>query len=183
MRTASALLVALFVTSPTLASAQAKGPSLAETRAWLEREAPALLVGTAYDAVGSIASTMDSWTTSISIVDCRMTVRGGRFFELDRSQRKGDTTETVVEIPLKDLDVNGVVVLQDATGDPRHPDPNQRLRLRTSAQAGATIRDSGWKDQPRTQAVFIASHAVDANRVAAAVRWAAILCGAVAGPF
>jgi hypothetical protein len=155
-------------------------PTLAQTQEWLEREAPSLLGAYTRERVGSSILTRDMWVTRISLADCVLTIDQPETFDI-RQSPKVDTVDYSLAIPLRDLDVGGTLIDPVLDVDQRGA---VRLRIRTTATAGKTIKRTGGKLPDLASFVWLsARYADDATRVGAAVRRAATLCGAKVGPF
>jgi hypothetical protein len=156
------------------------GPTIGETKAWLETEGKALFGGSTASRIGGMTVYSDSWVTDVQLNECTLALTQAGTFVIE-PKPKHDTTTYVITIPLKDLDVNGIAI-EPATdlifGSAFF------LRVPTTAAAGKTIRRTGERaPEVLSSLVMTFDHERSASRIAAAVRRAAMLCGAKAEPF
>jgi hypothetical protein len=141
------------------------GPTLAETKHWIESEGPSIMRSTEVSRVGVIES---------SVRDLLL--------DADQCVLSWTTNNNLkARIPLKDVDTGGFLVESNTFLDSA---PTFSLRIKTRASVGATMQ--GWY-RGRQQLVDVLSANVktqnDGERLANAIRRAAVLCGAPASAF
>jgi hypothetical protein len=141
----------------------AKEPTMAETKAWIEAEGPAIMQSVQISRAGTFRSAV----SDLVLHDCILSWNTSHNLHAD--------------VPLKDLDTGGLLVSSSTFMGSA---PTWSLRIKTRSSVGPTI--NGW-DRSRQAMVDVISESVrnqeDGNRLAAAIRRAAILCGAPASPF
>ena len=164
------------------------GPTMAETKAWLESDGVAFMSG-ATELIqfpgSSILTVMTKEEQNLKLENCSLTWVGhittkttvpGKPDEIDNSV-------TTYEMPMKDVDVAGVqVVPRGPANDPSGFNVNVPIR----AALGPTITYKSSRDnEPKKQAGagFEVRTEADGGRIAAAIKRAAILCGAPKGSF
>jgi hypothetical protein len=150
------------------------GPSLAETKTWIETEGPAIMQSMEISSAGTLRSKADQVFLNTDKCELSWTTEVGW-------DGKPPTTVLHARIPLKDLDTGGFLVTSSTFLNSK---PVFSLRIKTRASVGPTM--TGWY-QSKEQLVASLSQSVrnkeDGERLAAALRAAAILCGAPASPF
>lgn len=163
------------------------GPTMAETKAWLESEALPMVGGSeiTQDRSGTVTRMSDK-LANLSVQDCRLAFDMDTMFSIGSAsyQRPPVTGTYHIIVPLKDLDIAGVktaAAAPAARGDVTYP----RLRIKTRAAAGKTIKTTGGsKGEEASDGIsFFVRNDDDGERVAKAIRRAAILCGAPPSPF
>jgi len=167
VKTICGLFVLLAVGFVLDAQEAPREPTLAETKAWIESEGPAVLKTIHLSSVGPIYSSV----SDLVMIDCHLSWK--------------NESKIIVNVPLKDLDVGGVILTPSALSTAG--DENLMLRLKTRSSIGPTISkvDMGKKGKQDLVDTVVESVRTqgDGNRLVAAIRRAAILCGAPASPF
>ena len=173
------LLLALLQAPAAAASATVPpGPSMEETKAWLETEALPLLGGdtATYDRIIG-RSTDSSRISDLTLDACTLKWVDATSFTMGSGQisRSGRAVHHIA-VPLKDLDIAGTKTVTDADSIP----PTAHAVLVTRASAGKTIKSTDDKgvEQLRDGIGIKVKTAADADRVVKAVQRAATLCGA-----
>jgi hypothetical protein len=156
------------------------GPTLAETKAWLEREIPEMssdyIVST---SERGFRSATRYETYSVSLSDCRLTLH--QAFQVGDSPRDVSTTT----VTLKDVDVGALmpVEVRPLTGwTSNKPEIDVRLRAITGRGEAFTYEADGELKPTAIAGVHVREQDM-ALRMAKALRRAAILCGAPNQPF
>ena len=151
------LLSILLLWSSASASAQTAAPSLEETIVWLKENISRF--SQFYSAIGPA-------NTDVNVQQCVLTFRSGRVLNREMEWRK-------YEVPLKEINTNSIQVKENAT----------RMRdfsVQWEANNGEPFLSTNSENATsRTKVTGInltsKSHA---ERVADAIKYAAILCGA-----
>jgi hypothetical protein len=161
------------------------GPTMAETKSWLETEAPTFLRtgGTKLDKRYGILTVEHHGATDVRLDSCALSWTSWSTFEL-KSQLgdKTDSSSRRTAVPLKDLDLNGFTVLTDSL----LTSAKQFVHMRTRAAVGKTITTSDNNGAPRNNeeiANLYVTGPDEAARIITAIKRGAILCGAPASPF
>ena len=161
-------------------STKTKQPTMAETVAWLTTDASPLLTYTSPPKPGRPGSSRRS-IRNLRIADCRMGWEDNNALNLNASTGQPEKTNTsVYRAPLGDLDVAGIHVRPMPQADyvivefgPRQSKPSIQYQITSPAVQGS--------DSTR-RVGFPARSAADGQRVVAALKRAAVLCGAPASP-
>lgn len=164
------------------AASDATGPTMAQTKAWLESEGVRLVSVRYYDptSTGSLSSFQ------------------GHGLELDGCTLAWNTADTLIVtgvfgktlisdarliVPLARLDVGGVVADERPASKTRSSG-SYSVRMRVMADAGKAIRQVGERQSFESdRATMQVAGREDAARLAKAIRRAAVLCGAAASPY
>lgn len=162
-------------------SGNAKQPTLAETVSWLMTEAPPILTYTQGPRPGRPGMSR-RWIHDLRIVDCRMGWEDSHALNVNATTGKAEKVNaSEYRVPLGDLDVAGIHLRTFAPDDyvivefgPRSSKPGIPYRVTSPVpvQRSDTARFVG----------FAVRSSDDGKRVAAAIKRAAILCGAPASP-
>lgn len=165
-RVAFALLVVATMPPMTLA----QGPSMAETKRWLERDAPSLMRMTARSEGPVVTQTIKQQVTKVGIDTCVM-----RWDRVDTVVTAGRMDASVhhYRMALRNIDVGSLLVQETA----RWGEPVAYVRLRPR------VGVEGGRARPEEDVPLYVSSKADGERVAAAVKQAALLCGAPKSPF
>jgi hypothetical protein len=179
---AAAATVSIITVANAQNSAKTKQPTMAETVAWLTIEAVPLLTYTSGPKPGRPGPSRRS-IHDLRIADCRMGWEDSNALNLNASTGQPEKVNTTVyRAPLGDLDVAGIHVTTIAQANyvivefgPRQSRPAIPYRITSPApmQSSDSTRRLG----------FPARSADDGSRVVAALKRAAVLCGAPAAPF
>jgi hypothetical protein len=173
------------VTSQPTPEGKDNGPTLAETAAWLETDGQALMHGgrIQLDRRYSILSVSTYKYREVKVKDCTLswTVDYSFLLKTPGKPDKKTNASWVVRIILKDLDTGGLAVQSDTR---LSDEPVYTVRIGTRAAVGATIVLREGEKAEKKSAAFIYVHDQgDGQRLVNAIKRAAILCGAPAGPF
>jgi hypothetical protein len=140
-----------------------EGPSIAETKAWIESEGPAIMTSTEISRAGIIKSSV----TALKLDDCVLSWNA--------------SNNLTARIPLKDVDTGGLLVDSSTF---MGSDPVFSMRITTRASVGRTM--TGWEYGRSALVDSLREHVrnrEDGERLKKAIIHAAILCGAPASPF
>jgi hypothetical protein len=163
-------------------SAKSKGPTLAETIAWLTTDAPPLLVYTEAPRPGRPGISR-RWIHDLRIVDCRMDWEDSHALNLSASSNQAQSVNAATyRALLGDLDAAGIHVKTLAQDNnvivefgPRQSKPAIAYKVTSPPQ---------FQGSDSTRRVgFAVRNGDDAKRVVAALKRAATLCGAPTSPF
>ena len=160
-----------------------EGPSMAETKRWLETEAPAMLGAFESQLGDLILSTSDHSVANLALENCVLS-----WTSITKTKIKVQTREKNLDskytyrFPLRYLDLGGVRVDQIQFMSDK---PADVIRLPARSVAGATIIsvDSAGKESREKAAMLYVRSRDEGQRVVKAIRRAAQLCGAPANPF
>jgi hypothetical protein len=166
------------------------GPTLADTKAWLESDGAAMLHSYRRrdDRRFSMIEVTTDDASDVQLTDCVLSWKHTTNFKIlgaPPGVKNGFLSSAVYRVPLKDVDVAGVLVQSDSS---RRDKPVSVVEIKTRAGAGATIAvepvgKSAKKTEPaRAVQIHVLNHD-DGERVMKAVRRAAALCGAPTSPF
>jgi hypothetical protein len=154
---------------------------LAETKAWLEGEGLTLMhsVTSRTDRTTGLRQTTDARITTLTLNDCRLAWQ--TMAEITTTLGDGERrAQSVVDVtvPLNDLDLRGIQV---HTVPSLNGDATIAVSMETRVAAGATVAyaSQGGPTSWITEAGILVQTAADGDRLAAAIRTAATLCGAV----
>lgn len=200
MRLSVSLYAAMIVASSSaLAQSKAKsaapssvvppGPSMTETAAWLQSEAPALMrsFSTHLDPKYHILSSTVNAASDVHLSNCVLEFAMTDTFRIETpsSPAKTQVSSYHTAIPLKEIEVGGVAV-EDLFLEMLMTEPTQILRIRLRATSkGPQITQ--WRDGEDKKSMTVTTidvhNRADGERVGAAIKRAAVLCGAPASPF
>lgn len=176
-----ASLLALAVSLRTVSGASAQsGASMAETARWLGTEAPPLtedVITTSFPDGKTLTSHYQP--TSFALQDCNLTITAYT------SITGGSSWFTVSIVPLGDLDLNTIrikAIEPIMNGRNQHEDLS--LEMWEPAEKGSTIKQNLGAGFGYTNGTsFHVRDRFTGERILAAIKHAAELCGATAPPF
>jgi hypothetical protein len=155
--------------------------ALAETKAWLEDEGLTLMhsVTSRTDRSTGLQQTTDARVTTLTLNDCQLAWQ--TVAEITTTLGAGERrARSVVDVavPLKSLDL-GSIQVHIVTS--QNGDATIVVSMETTITAGATVAYAAQGGPPSrvAQAGILVQTAADGDRLAAAIRTAAALCGAV----
>lgn len=160
------------------------GPTLSQTKQWLEEEAMMFLHASGSLQIGQSVRSTNGWmTTDLRLTECKLKWKQHSWFDMSgRGPTSRDSSAYWSEVPLKDLEVRSVRVEDQKVVT---AEPVQFIIVPTRQAVGETIKT--WRDgkQPSSSGVanMFASSRENGQRVVNAIRRAAILCGAPNSPF
>jgi hypothetical protein len=164
------------------------GPTVAETKAWLELEAVPILQldESKTDRTVGIRTTRSYHASAVSYEACKLSItfKSGIEF-VDTSGRikpkATPATPNLIAMNMKDLDVGGVLV-HASTDYSVEPTYSLRFGARLSLGPTVLVGPTGEQRKIQTHEAGVRNQE-DGQRLANAVKRAGILCGAPAGPF
>jgi|SRR6185436_2589233 len=177
---------------PSLRAAQAPaavppGPTMEETKTWLESEGRALMRarGIQQDRPRLRVSTGEEHVDTLTLTDCRLTWHALRTIETITVTARGSVTTgaanwTDVRLDLQDLNPSSSGV-QPETLFTDAPIYAVRLVIRDPRTATSTASIDNGNPQVLPAVIVRAQTAEDGQRIANAIKRAAVLCGATTG--
>ena len=163
------------------------GPTLSETKLWLETEGLPLLYAFSshLDKQYLIGSSFLHRVSKITIDTCLLSFVTADTVIVNSQISKNTTTyEWTYGIPLRDLDLGALTVGDDRI-EGLMDEAEQFVRIKTRAAVGPTIHTKA-KDGTRSvqsEARLFVHNREDGERVAKAIARAGKFCGAAASPF
>lgn len=170
------------------ADAQGTPPTLQDTTAWIRDEGPGIMRAqeSQNDRRLQMLSVMEYSATEVRLDECVLSWTAHVVLTVTptRGPIKPASPGSVIRVPLKDVDMGGVIVTP-STGVLDEITPMYSLRIKTRAGVGATIveRNEGRPDKSRDAISMYVRNLEDGRRLANAVHRAAELCGAPTSAF
>jgi len=158
------------------------GPSMDETKAWLEREVPKLgkfSIVSAPNKSPNIRVVTNHSILRLLMADGRLTIYRSEFIDDINSQ-----TTYIQSVILKDVDVRKIQVIEtNVASGYTHDKPSYSVKLvhASDREPFTSVLRHGGNDQPFRRGFIpelLTSDIEGANRIADNIRQAAILCGA-----